>query len=77
MKRIYLLCAFAPTAISTSTKYFGQLDLAKKALLDKKNELRYRPGVNLIKESDIEFTFLFSWEEHYVSWKILEKELCE
>ncbi len=75
MNKIYLLASFSPTINFESIKYFSDLDLAKKEMHYRFEEIRIQPGVHFTKNSELEFSFVFGWEEHNVSWKILEKKL--
>ena len=60
---------------SPDVKFFSTKEKAQRALLDKKKELQHRPGVDVIEDSPTAFVFLLGWEEHRVSWHIIEKPL--
>jgi hypothetical protein len=55
-----------------NAKYFLNLDNAKKHFKNQINELKYRPGVDVIESTDTRFNYCFGWEEKNCTWRIAE-----
>ena len=55
----------------SDTTFYKTRKLAQKALKIKRDEIVNR-FVSTIHDKPDEFTFLFGWEEHRVSWRVNE-----
>jgi hypothetical protein len=56
-----------------TTKFFSTEEGAKACLRKIANERRYKPGVDILVDTDIEFSYLFGgWDARKVSFKIRE-----
>lgn len=55
--------------------FFSTKEKACSALNAMYKGIKSRGGVHEIKKSETEFSFLFSWEEAQVVWRVVEIEL--
>jgi hypothetical protein len=75
-KPIYILVSSSRERHLSSAQYFDSLSLAKKALQEKKKDLKScLCKHNIDVDTDVKFSFIFGWEEHYITWEIIEKQL--
>jgi len=63
------------TIFGYSTKFFSTEDKAKAHLKSIAKDRKYKMGVDVIVDTDIEFAFIFGWEEHKVSFRAKEVPL--
>ncbi len=55
-----------------SAELFSTIELARKRLLELKEERQYNFGVHMHEDTLDLFNFTLGWEEHFVSFKIVE-----
>jgi hypothetical protein len=59
-----------------SAVFYSTKDLARKALKNKRDEIKRR-CVKFTCDTVDKFSFYFGWEEHHVTWRVTEIEVLE
>lgn len=76
MKTIYALNSGHDFKIS-SCRFFETQELAVLALKEIKKDRKLKPGVQVTIDSEMEFQFIFGWEEAQVTFKIVPVQLID
>jgi hypothetical protein len=75
MKSIFAIASSASLSPLRDTRFFSSKESARAVLKDMRNDRRHKMGVNVIEDTDDKFSYLFGWEEHQVTFTIVEISL--
>ena len=76
MKTVFAIVSSAIPNLS-NIKFYATKELAQKRLREMADERRHKMGVDCFKEEENKFSYIFGWEQHGVSFSIVEVSVEE
>lgn len=75
MNTVFVLTSSTHINALREARFFSTKEKACQALKEKRDATCHKLGVDVIEDNETRFSYLFGWEEHKVTFSVVEIEI--